>query len=102
MEIFRRIAEIQEVQRFQETKKAERAETQLPRYCLSERLTDFVISSNTYSDLVVEKTRIEEIIELVEYFILEKTQYFRQRYCNKTYFDIRNYYLSPFYLILGV
>ena len=72
MEISRRIAEIQEGQRFQETKKAERAETQLPRYCLSERLTDFVISSNTYSDLVVEKTRIEEIIELVEYFILEK------------------------------
>ena len=33
---------------------------------------------------------------------LRKTQYFRQRYCNKTYFDIRNYYLSPFYLILGV
>ena len=72
MEISRRIAEIQEVQRFQETKKAERAETQLPRYCLSERLTGFVISSNTYSDLVVEKTIIEEVIELVEYFSEQK------------------------------
>ena len=50
MEICRQRAETRGVQRFQETKKVERAETQLLRYCLSERLLGFVISSNTYAD----------------------------------------------------
>ena len=55
MEIYHRIAETQGVQRFQETKKAEPEETLLPRYCLSERLTGFAISSNTYWDFVTKK-----------------------------------------------
>jgi len=48
MEICHQKAGIQAEQRFQETEKAGRAETLLPRYCSLEIARGSVISSNTY------------------------------------------------------